>query len=235
MYRMAPIHRHHRSHSGLTWRPSCCSFHTRSILGQHDCRATVPWPWSTSTYTTLMNIRATTTTTTAAAAAAAAIAYMSVCIVISRRIMQWSLQCWMNSYDGSVLMMTRWLRRHFEPLQAFVKLLLYDYEFVPIIIVFSPVFAMIEFEPCAFSAWCCWLGGRKGIWPVKKLSDEVMAWLSVWSKVQMICIWSSWCHCHQSYVALLKSRMVLPFSYRFTKVVLEKAIKQVSTSFTVII
>jgi len=30
----------------------------------------------------------------------------------------------------------------------------------------------------------------------KKLSGEVLAWLSVWSKLQMICIWSSWCHCH---------------------------------------
>jgi len=25
---------------------------------------------------------------------------------------------------------------------------------------------------------------------------EVLAWLSDWSEVQMICIWSSWCHCH---------------------------------------
>jgi len=25
---------------------------------------------------------------------------------------------------------------------------------------------------------------------------EVLAWLCVWSVVQMICIWSSWCHCH---------------------------------------
>jgi len=25
----------------------------------------------------------------------------------------------------------------------------------------------------------------------KKLSDDVLAWLSVWSMVQMICIWSS--------------------------------------------
>jgi len=37
---------------------------------------------------------------------------------------------------------------------------------------------------------CCWLGGRKGIWPVKKLSGEVLAWLSVWSEVQT-CIWPS--------------------------------------------
>ena len=29
----------------------------------------------------------------------------------------------------------------------------------------------------------------------KKLSDEVLVWLSVWSKVQIVCIWSSWCHC----------------------------------------
>ena len=38
-------------------------------------------------------------------------------------------------------------------------------------------------ECSAFSALNCWLGGRKGIRPVKKLSGEVLAWLSVWSKV----------------------------------------------------
>ena len=36
----------------------------------------------------------------------------------------------------------------------------------------------------------CWLGGRKGIRPVKKLSGEVLAWLSVWSEVPT-CICSS--------------------------------------------
>ena len=30
----------------------------------------------------------------------------------------------------------------------------------------------------------------------KKLVDEVLARLSVWSKEQMTCIWHSWCHCH---------------------------------------
>jgi len=54
----------------------------------------------------------------------------------------------------------------------------------------------------------CWLGVGKSIQPVKKLSDEVLAWLSVWSVVQMICIWSSWCHCHPSSLASAKSRMV---------------------------
>ena len=43
--------------------------------------------------------------------------------------------------------------------------------------------------------WCCWLGGRKGIQPVKKLRDGVLVWLSVWGEVQ-ICIWPRWCHCH---------------------------------------
>jgi len=28
------------------------------------------------------------------------------------------------------------------------------------------------------------------------LSDELIACLSVCSSVEMICIWSSWCHCH---------------------------------------
>ena len=32
--------------------------------------------------------------------------------------------------------------------------------------------------------WLCWLGGRKGIRPVKNLSGGVLAWLSVWSVMQ---------------------------------------------------
>jgi len=43
--------------------------------------------------------------------------------------------------------------------------------------------------------WHYWLGVRKIIRPVKNY-DEVLAWLSVWGKVQMICMWFSWCHCH---------------------------------------
>jgi len=30
------------------------------------------------------------------------------------------------------------------------------------------------------------LGVRKSIWPVKNLSDEVLAWLSVWSEMHMV-------------------------------------------------
>jgi len=45
----------------------------------------------------------------------------------------------------------------------------------------------------------------------KKLSDEVLAWLSVWSKVQMICIWSSWCHCHPIISSFIKIQIGLTF------------------------
>ena len=69
--------------------------------------------------------------------------------------------------------------------------------------------------------WRCWLGRRKGIWPVKKLSGGMLAWLSVWSEVQT-CIWPSWCHCHSLSVASVKSRLVLPFWYRLTQVIPEK-------------
>ena len=58
----------------------------------------------------------------------------------------------------------------------------------------------------------------QGIRPVKKLSSEVLAWLSVWSKVQT-CIWSSWCHCYSLSLAPVKSRLVLPFWYWLTWVV----------------
>ena len=69
--------------------------------------------------------------------------------------------------------------------------------------------------------WRCWLGGRKGIRPVKKLSGGVLAWLSLWSEVQT-CIWPSWCHCHSLSLASVKSRSVLPFWYRLTRIVPEK-------------
>ena len=71
--------------------------------------------------------------------------------------------------------------------------------------------------------WRCWLGGRKGIRPVKNLSGGVLAWLSVWSRVQT-CIWPSWSHCHLLSLASVKSRLVLPFWYRLTRVVPEKGL-----------
>ena len=55
----------------------------------------------------------------------------------------------------------------------------------------------------------------------------MLVWLSVWSEVQIVCMWSSWCHCHPqtpSSLASFKSRLVLPFWYRLTQAVLEEAV-----------
>ena len=53
----------------------------------------------------------------------------------------------------------------------------------------------------------------------------MLLWLSVWSEVQIVCIWSSWCRCHPktpSSLTSLKSRLVLHFWYWLTQVILEK-------------
>jgi len=63
-----------------------------------------------------------------------------------------------------------------------------------------------------------WLGGIKGIRPVK----------TEWRGAGMvICLergadLPSWCHCHSLSFASVKSRLVLPFWYRLTQVVLDK-------------
>jgi len=55
------------------------------------------------------------------------------------------------------------------------------------------------------------VGHQKSMRPVKKLSDELLAWLSVWSEVQMICIWSSWCHCHHVIFCFIKIQIGFTF------------------------
>jgi len=54
----------------------------------------------------------------------------------------------------------------------------------------------------------------------KNLSGEVLLWLSVWSEVQMICIWSSRCHHHSIICCASKIQNGLPFWCRLTQVVL---------------
>jgi len=54
------------------------------------------------------------------------------------------------------------------------------------------------------------VGQQKGHLVCKKLSGGVLAWLSVWSEVQ-ICIWPSWCHCHSLSLASVKSRLFFTF------------------------
>ena len=69
--------------------------------------------------------------------------------------------------------------------------------------------------------WRCWLGDRKGIRPVKKTE-----W---WGAGVVICLergadlhMPSWCHCRSLSLAPVKSRLVLPFWYRLTRVVPDK-------------
>jgi len=71
------------------------------------------------------------------------------------------------------------------------------------------------------SALMLLVGRQEGHPACKKLSGEVLAWLSAWSEVQT-CIWPSWCHCHSLSLASVKSRLVLPFWYRLTRVVPDK-------------
>ena len=49
----------------------------------------------------------------------------------------------------------------------------------------------------------------------------MLAWLSVWSEVQTF-IWPCGFHCHSLFLASVKSRLVLPFWYRLTRVVPDK-------------
>jgi len=66
------------------------------------------------------------------------------------------------------------------------------------------------------------LGIRKSIQPVKKLSDNVLAWLSVWSKVQMTAYGPADAIATPSSLASLKSRIGQLLWCRLTQVVLEK-------------
>jgi len=76
-----------------------------------------------------------------------------------------------------------------------------------------------QWQLYAFSALMLLVGQQKGHPACKKLSGGVLAWLSVWSKVQT-CIWRSWCHYHSLSLAPVKSRLV--FWYRLTWVLPEK-------------
>ena len=82
-------------------------------------------------------------------------------------------------------------------------------------------FSCIMLSKHAFSALTLLVGRQEGHLACKKLSGEVLAWLSVWSEVQT-CIWSSGFHCHSLSLASVKSRLALPFWYRLSRVVPDK-------------
>jgi len=67
-----------------------------------------------------------------------------------------------------------------------------------------------------------WFGIRKIIRTVRNLSDQV-CWHGYLSRVRcMICMWSSWCHCHHIISGCIKSRLIWPFWCWLTQVVLGK-------------
>ena len=72
-----------------------------------------------------------------------------------------------------------------------------------------------------FSALTLLVGWQEGHPACKKLSSGVLVWLSALSEVQT-CIWPSGFHCHSLSLALVKSRLVLPFWYWLTWVVPDK-------------
>jgi len=55
----------------------------------------------------------------------------------------------------------------------------------------------------AFSALTLLVGHRE--------EHKLPAWLSVWSEVQMICIWCSWRHCHPIISCFIKIQTRLTF------------------------
>jgi len=73
----------------------------------------------------------------------------------------------------------------------------------------------------AFNALTLLVGQQEEHLACKKLSGGVLARLSVWSEVQT-CIWPSGFHCHSLSLTSVKSRLVLSFWYRLTRVVPNK-------------
>jgi len=61
----------------------------------------------------------------------------------------------------------------------------------------------------AFSALKLLLWHQEEHLACKKLNDDVLAWLSAWNKVQMICIWSTWCRCHPIIFCFIKIQIHL--------------------------
>ena len=92
--------------------------------------------------------------------------------------------------------------------------------------IFQPV---VKYRECAFSAvpsviWRCWLGGRKGIQPVKNW--VVGCWRGYLCGARCRLAYGPVdANCHSLSLASAKSRLVLPFWYWLTQVVPEKGHK----------
>ena len=58
------------------------------------------------------------------------------------------------------------------------------------VLVLSLTQSQIHWHCCCY---CCCCQVFSQLWD--GLSDEVLVWLSVWREVQIVCVWSSQCHC----------------------------------------
>jgi len=76
---------------------------------------------------------------------------------------------------------------------------------------FYGFYGFLQCFDIAFSALTLLVGHQKEHSACKRLNDEVLAWLSVSYMVQMICIWSSWCHCHPAISRFIKTQIGLTF------------------------
>ena len=74
-----------------------------------------------------------------------------------------------------------------------------------------------KFWPLRHVVMTCWTSYNKA-WYLELLYAGVVICL----ERGQTCIWPSWCHCHSLSLASVKSRLVLSFWYRLTRVVLEK-------------
>jgi len=73
----------------------------------------------------------------------------------------------------------------------------------------------------AFNALTLLVGWQEGHLACKKTEWWGAVVVSVWSEVQT-CIWSSCCHSYSLSLSSVKARLVLPFWFRLTRVVLDK-------------
>jgi len=73
------------------------------------------------------------------------------------------------------------------------------------------------------------VGHRKEHLACKILSDEVLALLSAWNEMQIICTWSSWCHCHLIIPCFVKIRIGSTYMMpAYPRCPGKEAVKQVS-------
>jgi len=82
-------------------------------------------------------------------------------------------------------------------------------------------FVTLEWTEGALSALTLLVGRQEGHPACKKTKWWGAGMVICLSEMQT-CIWPSWCHCHSMSLASVKSRLVLPFWYRLTRVVQEK-------------